>query len=639
MTETSTPSTPMQAPPLAALGTPGWQGEPGPPGPPGPQGPPGGPVPVGGAPLTVLTKNSATDLDASWKNTVQAAITDTGGQVYNVRAYGAKGDGVADDTAAIQAAIDASTGAADPAHNIRYPTGTVFLPAGTYYVRADSLTIRSVQGFHFEGVNAWQTQIRVHGTTGTSGLLIDGSAHSLYENFSIYIDATLVTSGIDVRWNGPSVSARGTFANTFRNIGVAYGAGDFVYGFGVGLNDNSLQNDGNTFYDCDVAGRRTVGSGDTTTNQAAWRLGTGGAGNNLNHYFYGCNGSSCRYFIDSEKANFFLYGTEAVVFDTVFNIVPWQNYYISGVNTESSGQLLNYSNGSSAHTNFTMTEVLFRPNSLQSDGRWIILQDVGSAWLQNVECSGGAPAGVVPNIWVGNGHHYLQGIVSTAHPDNGGLVMTNSPANTSCDIGSWNQINEIGQVLARVENRRVNVAGLSSTITPARNLRGSAVLSGGTAAVVFGTAEVQSLVATGAASGTFKLQFDEGITTALNWNATAAQVQAALRALATIGGTNVTCTNGPLPNTAVTITFSSAMGSGPQRLITATQSTLSGGTVAVSRTAAGTGNLPETDVAYFLTLAGNANETFSWATKTITGFTVNSSNAGSTATVDWHLIR
>lgn len=51
------------------------------------------------------------------------AITDTGGQVFNVKAYGAVGDGVTDDTAAIQAAINACAAAGG---------GVVFVPTGTY---------------------------------------------------------------------------------------------------------------------------------------------------------------------------------------------------------------------------------------------------------------------------------------------------------------------------------------------------------------------------------------------------------------------------------------------------------------------------------------------------------------------------
>jgi hypothetical protein len=48
------------------------------------------------------------------------SIVDAGGQVFNVRTYGARGNGTTDDTAAIQAAIDAAG------------QGTVYFPPGTY---------------------------------------------------------------------------------------------------------------------------------------------------------------------------------------------------------------------------------------------------------------------------------------------------------------------------------------------------------------------------------------------------------------------------------------------------------------------------------------------------------------------------
>ncbi len=61
--------------------------------------------------------------------------------------------------------------------------------------------------------------------------------------------------------------------------------------------------------------------------------------------------------------------------------------------------------------------------------------------------------------------------------------------------------------------------------------------------------------------------------------------------------------------------------------------TLAGKTGAVSFTTA------EADISYFVTLAGNADENFYWTNKTVNGFTINSSWSGSTATIDWSIMR
>ena len=92
-----------------------------------------------------------------------------------------------------------------------------------------------------------------------------------------------------------------------------------------------------------------------------------------------------------------------------------------------------------------------------------------------------------------------------------------------------------------------------------------------------------------ATSGTFKLTFDGQETAALNYNATAAQVRAALEALPNIGTGNVTTSGGALPGTPIVITFAGALAALPQNLITVTSSTVAGSAAvySVARTTTG----------------------------------------------------
>jgi hypothetical protein len=82
--------------------------------------------------------------------------------------------------------------------------------------------------------------------------------------------------------------------------------------------------------------------------------------------------------------------------------------------------------------------------------------------------------------------------------------------------------------------------------------------------------------------GTFALGYQGQITTPIAYNASAATVQAALRALSTIGGTNVTCTGGPLPGTAITCTFSGSLVNATVPLMTSNIGGLTGGTPTIA---------------------------------------------------------
>lgn len=99
------------------------------------------------------------------------------------------------------------------------------------------------------------------------------------------------------------------------------------------------------------------------------------------------------------------------------------------------------------------------------------------------------------------------------------------------------------------------------------------------------TNEVQSVSITGSpAGGTFTLSFRGRTTATIAYNATAAAVQSALELLDTIGPGNVTCTGGPLPGSAVTVTFRGSLGGVDVPQMT-TANALTGGTSPASAVA------------------------------------------------------
>ena len=88
--------------------------------------------------------------------------------VVNVKAYGAKGDGVADDTAAIQAAIDYAFGSGSM---------RVYVPAGTYKITSP-LLLRSSYDSSVIGQRVWDGHgVEIFGDNrSTSIIRKDGTA-------------------------------------------------------------------------------------------------------------------------------------------------------------------------------------------------------------------------------------------------------------------------------------------------------------------------------------------------------------------------------------------------------------------------------------------------------------------------------
>ncbi|MCC7085436.1 MAG: peptidylprolyl isomerase [Pirellulales bacterium] len=102
----------------------------------------------------------------------------------NVFDFGAVGDGVADDTAAIQAAIDAA---------IADGGGVVYIPAGTFAVSA-SLVVQEASNVHIIGAGKGQTVLvsapdlgsyTFHGTSTAAVILLSESNHCSVRNLTV----------------------------------------------------------------------------------------------------------------------------------------------------------------------------------------------------------------------------------------------------------------------------------------------------------------------------------------------------------------------------------------------------------------------------------------------------------------------
>lgn len=126
--------------------------------------------------------------------------------------------------------------------------------------------------------------------------------------------------------------------------------------------------------------------------------------------------------------------------------------------------------------------------------------------------------------------------------------------------------------------------------------------------VAAGTNDVQTITTTGDPDGgSWTATFDSDTTTAIPWDATAAEVESALELLASIGIGNVSVTGGPGPSAPWVVEFVGTLAQAEQSLLTIVDTGLTGGTspaIAVTHTTegAGGGGTPTLNATYITDL-------------------------------------
>lgn len=126
---------------------------------------------------------ATSDEDDGDSITLTGAVAIKGGGDFNVRAYGARGDGTTDDLAAINAAIVAA--------NASTYGGQVYIPPGTYRISMTGLTgaIRPKSNVYLVGAGRGLTTLLIDdsggGTDGLGNNINNGSTYDALDNFHV----------------------------------------------------------------------------------------------------------------------------------------------------------------------------------------------------------------------------------------------------------------------------------------------------------------------------------------------------------------------------------------------------------------------------------------------------------------------
>lgn len=140
------------------------------------------------------------------------------------------------------------------------------------------------------------------------------------------------------------------------------------------------------------------------------------------------------------------------------------------------------------------------------------------------------------------------------------------------------------------------IAGLPAPTASIKLPASKTLYAGQVLGELIGNNEVQTLTeGTNITAGTFTITFGGQTTAAIAWDATAAQVQAALEALSTIGVGNIAVTgmSGGLTAAPATLTFQNALGYTNVAQVTVDVTSLTG-TITVATATAGSAGTPGT---------------------------------------------
>ncbi len=325
----------------------------------------------------VYIRNGSTYIRGPLVGLLNSTTNNPTSGVLDVKAYGAVGNGVVDDTAAIQAAIDAAMTTGTPVSTVRLGIRPVYLPKGDYKITAP-LNVVSVQGFRMYGEGI-ATRLLVSGAL-SKVVSLQGVAYSDFHDFDIAgkTGSDTVTSAVTLDWD-PAIALRSSTSNNFRHVGVR--DLKYVNAFAFGLSSGSLQVDQVTIEKCEAIGAWT--NGETTWWQNGFISGSGTHGNTLNHNYSACVANANRYNLWTNMCNTYWSGGSLGFAEADFKHSGAYATSISGFRTEHSQRLFMQPGGAGYLSTVSISDVTFDAVSLHADGRVIVMGYPGELTIDN----------------------------------------------------------------------------------------------------------------------------------------------------------------------------------------------------------------------------------------------------------------
>ncbi len=263
-------------------------------------------------------------------STTARSLPDRLAEIINVRDFGALGDGSHDDTANIQAAMDAAYGTAAAPHGTASVTSNkpVFFPNGAYKTTS-AITLRSVRGAHIFGAGRFTTKI-TNTTSNGSIFVTNGFEYSRIEAMHLVSNGT--GKCFDLDWDNTGATA--LQSNTFSDMFFEAGA----YGLRIGA--TGFMGSETSIINCFFANHTTAGI--ATSN-----------GNALQQSMFGGNIAGCAIGIWVGSGSFPLIHGVGFQGNTTADIKVDNSandtYSVAACRTESSVMFAKFQNGSSAH--------------------------------------------------------------------------------------------------------------------------------------------------------------------------------------------------------------------------------------------------------------------------------------------------